>query len=222
MHTEWFGRYDYLEHHHGYVQWLFPIPEDGVNPQAQRLHHHEAASIRADEVMQRRVARSLELMYDFYGIRVADWETVRLERTEHYETRYENLIQKRHNWLRMTRILKSIGMLGLANHQAPLCRFLLEEMKEGNLLPCIHSLREYWIAVVLDDHERKALLEDVELLLKTMAQQVERVRIDKSSMDCGPLTPKHKPPPTIRNRSLSVKGKRHPMDFVHKAGCSVM
>ena len=35
------GDYRTLELHHGYVQWLFPIHEEGMNHRAQVLQVHE-------------------------------------------------------------------------------------------------------------------------------------------------------------------------------------
>lgn len=32
----WFGDFELLERHHGYIQWLFPIRENGMNMVAQR------------------------------------------------------------------------------------------------------------------------------------------------------------------------------------------
>ncbi len=41
IHTEWFGNYRKLEIHHGYIQWLFPLPAQGVNYEAHPLQKHE-------------------------------------------------------------------------------------------------------------------------------------------------------------------------------------
>lgn len=38
---QWFGDYETLEVHHGYVQWLFPIHEEGMNHMSQVLQNHE-------------------------------------------------------------------------------------------------------------------------------------------------------------------------------------
>merc|ERR1712046_229054 len=34
IHKEWRGDYERLEVHHGYIQWLFPIREPGMNSQS--------------------------------------------------------------------------------------------------------------------------------------------------------------------------------------------
>jgi hypothetical protein len=41
IHDQWKLNYQHLESHHGYIQWLFPIRERGLNWQAQELQPHE-------------------------------------------------------------------------------------------------------------------------------------------------------------------------------------
>ena len=41
IHEKWKGDYRRLEMHHGYIQWLFPIRESGLNHHAQELQTHE-------------------------------------------------------------------------------------------------------------------------------------------------------------------------------------
>lgn len=41
IHEKWRGKYSKLEIHHGYIQWLFPIREHGMNSQSQKLYAHE-------------------------------------------------------------------------------------------------------------------------------------------------------------------------------------
>lgn len=75
IHKNWFGKYDLLEKHHGYIQWLFPIRETGVNCLAQILYPHESKAIQSDPTKILRIIRSYELMLDFYGIRLVDRRT---------------------------------------------------------------------------------------------------------------------------------------------------
>jgi hypothetical protein len=37
----WWGDYDRLEVHHGYIQWLFPLRKQGLNSRAHPLQLHE-------------------------------------------------------------------------------------------------------------------------------------------------------------------------------------
>lgn len=38
---EWWGDYRRLELHHGYIQWLFPLREQGLNNQSHPMQLHE-------------------------------------------------------------------------------------------------------------------------------------------------------------------------------------
>lgn len=75
IHDKWFGDYGHLEWHHGYIQWIFPIRESGVNYEATQLQLHELKAIRADPVARARVIRSYEMMLDFYGMTLVNRET---------------------------------------------------------------------------------------------------------------------------------------------------
>ena len=64
-----------------------------------------------------------------------------------------------HNNLRITRILKSLGELGLAHYQAPLARFFLEETLVRRQLPGLrHSALDYFVFTVRCRHQRRELL----------------------------------------------------------------
>lgn len=212
IHATWWGDYKKLELHHGYIQWLFPIPEDGVNRMAQRLHHHELSKIVSSEELKARVLRSYELMLDFIGMRIVSHETGVIERTEGYEARYRNLCEKPHNWLRITRILKSIGLLGLAHYQEPLCRHMMEEVKAGPLRSCVYSLRDYWVAVIKDDTLREQIRDEIEEFVKTIGRNGP-MQLRTDSSNCEPVagTLEHKGEP-----------KKHILDNLDKCGCSVM
>jgi hypothetical protein len=54
IHRHWYHDYGRLEAGHSYIQWLFPTPEDGMNPKAFPLQPGEAEMMRAsDEAMSR-------------------------------------------------------------------------------------------------------------------------------------------------------------------------
>jgi hypothetical protein len=75
IHERWFGNFSHLEIHHGYIQWIFPIREEGVNFSAARLQKHELKAIRQDLTIRARVIRSYEMMLDFYGMVLKDRDT---------------------------------------------------------------------------------------------------------------------------------------------------
>ena len=59
IHSRWRGNYALLEDHHAYIQWLFPVFENGgVNPKAHALSRSEARLMRRDQAVSRRVVLS--------------------------------------------------------------------------------------------------------------------------------------------------------------------
>ncbi|BFZ16269.1 hypothetical protein BsWGS_19308 [Bradybaena similaris] len=127
IHQTWWGDYELLERHHGYIQWLFPIREGGMNSKAQPLQQHEAEAIKADFQAKNRVLMSYKLMLDFYGMELKDDITGQLKRSKNWRKRYDNLKRSAHNYLRITRILKCLGELGYENLKKGLLEFVLEE-----------------------------------------------------------------------------------------------
>ncbi|KAK2110317.1 hypothetical protein P7K49_010063 [Saguinus oedipus] len=64
-----------------------------------------------------------------------------------------------HNNLRITRILKSLGELGLEHYQAPLARFFLEETLVRRELPGVRqSALDYFMFAVRCRHQRRELV----------------------------------------------------------------
>ncbi|XP_068117940.1 opioid growth factor receptor-like isoform X2 [Hyperolius riggenbachi] len=64
-----------------------------------------------------------------------------------------------HNWLRISRILKCLGDLGYEHYQAPLVRFLLEEILcKNNLQNVKRSALDYFMFTVKNKKERQKLV----------------------------------------------------------------
>mmetsp|Transcript_37635 Transcript_37635/g.100098 ORF Transcript_37635/g.100098 Transcript_37635/m.100098 type:complete len:226 (-) Transcript_37635:117-794(-) len=161
IHVKWFGRYDLLEQHHGYIQWLFPIREPGMNGESQPLTSYEAEEMRGLPEVRERLIRSYRLMLDFYGMELLSEGVV--GRSMRYEERYLNLSVRGHNFLRITRIIKSLGELGLDHFQGALCQHFVHEVFVEKSLPiCKDSLVRYWIPVVKNNTRRQELQAMVE------------------------------------------------------------
>lgn len=99
-----------LESVHDYIQWLFPLTErSAFNPGAPLLDVETIDRFR-DPVLSKNVDRSLRVMLDFYGLAIAGHEILRVptfgERSRNW------LSPQNHNFLRLTRILKSLILLG--------------------------------------------------------------------------------------------------------------
>ncbi|KAI0916913.1 hypothetical protein AcW2_007178 [Taiwanofungus camphoratus] len=158
IHEQWQGDYAKLEYKHGFIQWLFPIPEHGMNAESQPLQKHEAAAMRADPAVMRRILRSYSLMLNFYGMRLESPDSGLLARSTNYPERYRNLIRSPHNNLRITRILKCLSVLGLERLNAGFLLHVLAEQGEHNQLNTAvvtSSIDRWWAACLRDEGERE-------------------------------------------------------------------
>uniref|UniRef100_A0A9J8BRZ9 Opioid growth factor receptor like 1 n=1 Tax=Cyprinus carpio carpio TaxID=630221 RepID=A0A9J8BRZ9_CYPCA len=125
--TKWRGDYEKLEHNHTYIQWLFPLREQGLNFYAQELTQDEIKEFQSTREAKRH--------------------------------RFQHLNESQHNYLRITRILKSLGELGFESFKLPLVHLLLEEaLVEGTLPNMRHSALEYFVYTLRQHSQRRALL----------------------------------------------------------------
>lgn len=114
---------DRLEAVHDYIQWLFPLPErSGANPEAPTLDRETLEAFHDALVMRQRLRRAFERMLRFYGLR---WTGQAVERAPNFDERAQNwLTLMNHNHLRLTRILRSVYLLGLRDESQGLLRAL--------------------------------------------------------------------------------------------------
>ncbi|KAH7921764.1 hypothetical protein BV22DRAFT_1071722 [Leucogyrophana mollusca] len=158
FHARFGGDYDELEYRHGYIQWLFPIQEDGMNLQAQALQPHEIVSMNGDNKVQSRLITSYKMMLHFYGMSLANQDTGLLSRSPDYNSRYSHLQRSMHNNLRITRILKCLSELGLEYLNAGFLLHVLSEQSENGKLDTRNikgSMDRWWANCIRDDHERE-------------------------------------------------------------------
>ncbi|KAG0701393.1 opioid growth factor receptor conserved region-domain-containing protein [Suillus ampliporus] len=158
VHQSWRKDYIRLEYNHGYIQWLFPIQENGMNFEAQALQPHEAAAMKEDPGVIEYIKASYELMLDFYGMCLLDFETGLLERSEGYATRYKNLMQAPHNNLRITRIFKCLSEMGLEHLNAGFLLHVLNEQSEHKQLNTRllkDSMDRWWANCLRNEAERE-------------------------------------------------------------------
>lgn len=122
-----------LEDEHDFIQWLFPLMEpSGVNPDAPVLSPDEIQQFRASADFQARVVGAFRRMLRFYGLQMTEiGRAIRIEKAPNFSTRRKNWITPRnHNFLRVTRILKSLSLLGLPLYAAALLACLTELFAE--------------------------------------------------------------------------------------------
>jgi len=103
-----------LESVHDYIQWLFPLTEPSkFNPKAPTLTKADIAAFQSDEFLGLNFRKSFEMMLEFYGLE-QDPESKAIGPAEDlFAKAIANwLTPDNHNYLRITRILKSMNLLG--------------------------------------------------------------------------------------------------------------
>jgi hypothetical protein len=106
-----------LEMVHDYIQWIFPLPErSGANPWAPVLDVMTIAAIRNDAEMQGRLHVGFQRMLAFYGFALEGDAVVQGPR---FAAASRNWLHAgNHNHLRLTRMLRSLRVLGLEREAA--------------------------------------------------------------------------------------------------------
>ena len=110
----WSMSLDALEYTHDYIQWLFPLRErSSVQPLTPTLDDATTIAFQTPE-MQERLVRSTETMAAFYGFQILrDTDVWRVDLSATAAARQSVwLTPGNHNFLRHTRIMKSLAILG--------------------------------------------------------------------------------------------------------------
>ncbi|XP_054834956.1 opioid growth factor receptor-like protein 1 isoform X2 [Eublepharis macularius] len=156
--NKWKGDYEKLEHNHTYIQWLFPLREQGLNFYAKELTTYEIEEFKKTKEAIRRFLLAYKMMLEFFGIKLID-KTGNVTRASNWQERFQHLNESQHNYLRITRILKSLGELGYESFKPPLVKFILHEALVEDTIPNIkQSALEYFVYTIRDRRERRKLL----------------------------------------------------------------
>jgi hypothetical protein len=101
-----------LERVHDYIQWIFPLPErSGANPSAPVLTQASISAVRSTPQMQQRLRAAYLRLMEFYGFQSAGGRVVQSPGFSAVSTNW--LYAGNHNHLRLTRMLRSMRLLGL-------------------------------------------------------------------------------------------------------------
>jgi hypothetical protein len=103
-----------LEAVHNYIQWLFPLDTpSGSNLTAPVLDQVTIQAFRNDGALRMRVKDAFCRMLRFYGLQIDDGGTSGIVRSSHFNARAAVwLTPGNHNFLRISRILRSLNLLG--------------------------------------------------------------------------------------------------------------
>ncbi len=102
-----------LERHHDFIQWMFPLDEpSSAVPDSPVLTAEDFLVIGREAVIRANIRRSLDRMLGFYGFQW-DSERQRLQLGSHFPQQAANWLSTgNHNFLRITRILKCLILMG--------------------------------------------------------------------------------------------------------------
>ena len=128
---------DELERTHDYIQRLFPLDEpSGFNLGAPILNAYTTNRFRSDADLRRRMQTSLARMLAFYGLEMRATVPLSVDRADSFAERAENwLTPSNHNHLRISRILKSLFLLGLEDQAGAVFRYLEVLYKNESVTP---------------------------------------------------------------------------------------
>ena len=117
----------WLEVTHDYIQWLFPLREfSRVTPSAPIIEAEIVTAFHQDTLLRGHMRAALQRMLSFYGLRQ---QGIVIAKAPNWQGRKENwFVERTHNDLRITRMLKSLTTLGLGG-------------EAGQLLGALEALR---------------------------------------------------------------------------------
>jgi hypothetical protein len=132
-----------LENTHDFIQWWFPLTEPSAfnshAPVASRVEFEELGS---NERVRAGVERAMHRMLSFYGLRQE--ASGEIKKSDGWDQRCRNWAFKQsHNDLRITRILKSLCLLGHRAHAEALFVALEVIIREERDQSCQLPLR-FW------------------------------------------------------------------------------
>jgi hypothetical protein len=114
-----------------YVQWLFPTPKESrYNPDAPVLGEADIAAFRSDPLLRDRLRRSFVRFLRFLGLAPAG--EGRVVEAGNFERRRPQVWSHfNHNWLRVSRVLTSLAVLGLDGEARALLAWLDDACRRG-------------------------------------------------------------------------------------------
>lgn len=137
---------EWLESIHDFIQWLFPLSEaSGANPNAPLIDVNLVSLFGFNEAARSNMLLGLDRMLSFYGLQR---KGTSITKGENWYLREDNWFDRpTHNDLRITRMLKSLSILGFGDHAQA---FLYALLKLSNELDCGFSSDAigYWKSAV--------------------------------------------------------------------------
>lgn len=132
---------------HDFIQWLFPLPERSrFNPDAPLLSEDDVAAFQADKELRERLFLSYVRFLSFAGLTVG--EGGKVIDGPNLAARAPDVWQwQNHNWLRISRVLRSLSLLGLQKQARALYAWL-HAAHEARRFPIDETTFRYWSQAV--------------------------------------------------------------------------
>ncbi len=142
---------DRWEEVHDFIQWLFPLPEPSqFNRNAPLLTPEDIDAFGREPPLRENLLRSFQRFLKFLGL--SQQEDGRVVEAENFASRAADVWAVRnHNWLRISRVLRCLTLLGLPAEAAALFAWL----KENHLrrrFPIGTDTFRYWEQAVGPTH----------------------------------------------------------------------
>jgi hypothetical protein len=137
---------DALEYNHDYIQWLFPLPErSSANPGAPLLSPADIRAFADSAALRGNLLRSLSAMLRFYGLELFESASgIEIRPADAFADRSRVwLTPYNHNFLRITRILRSLTLLACGEHADALFKCLEGIYREHHAVIGPETFR-YW------------------------------------------------------------------------------
>jgi hypothetical protein len=141
---------DELEAVHDFVQWLFPLPEPSqFNPDAPLLTENDVSAFKSDSVLQANLMKSFQRILGFLGFELA--ANGKVVESASFSGRVSDVwAVPNHNWLRITRILRCLTLLGM-EAQAHALFERLDVEYNSRRFPIPANTFAYWTKAVKND-----------------------------------------------------------------------
>jgi len=175
-----------LEYSHDYIQTLFPLPEESrVNWNAPLIDRQVFEAFRSQDALRQKLGDSFRRILAFYGFEpaVGEGRAFKVVKAANFPTASRNWLHRfDHNHLRITRIIRSLRILGLEDEARAFYDALLlvcggEEVSKKSLLYWERAVtRPLNIAPEVDDE----LVPDNEAIGKAFLREFEQSRKSSS------------------------------------------
>jgi len=143
-----------FEREHHFIQWLFPINTISMsNPLAPTLTREELHELGTDDVIRKNMIKSLSFVCRMYGLELTTKDNYPYVNIVSNFTGYW-LTRHNHNYLRCTRILKCLSMMGL-NDYAEAFLFRLKALSGVYPYKIPYKTIKFWQEAVYEAEEKE-------------------------------------------------------------------